>query len=67
MYAASRLILGDRIPNLQVSWVKEGMDFAAELLNCGANDLGGTLINESISTSAGSGHVRTLPRSKYSH
>jgi len=56
VYAASRLILGDRIPNLQVSWVKEGMDFAAELLNCGANDLGGTLINESISTSAGSGH-----------
>ena len=56
VYSASRLILGDQIPNLQVSWVKEGMDRAAELLKAGANDLGGTLINESISVAAGSVH-----------
>lgn len=56
VYSASRLILGDLIPNLQVSWVKEGLTRAAELLQAGANDLGGTLINESISTAAGSGH-----------
>ena len=56
VYSASRLILGDLIPNLQVSWVKEGMSMAATVLQAGANDLGGTLINESISTAAGSAH-----------
>lgn len=56
VYSASRLILGDLIPNLQVSWVKEGLSRAATVLQAGANDLGGTLINESISTAAGSVH-----------
>ena len=56
LFALSRLMLGRSIPNLQVSWVKEGMRQAAWLLSCGANDLGGTLINESISTSAGASH-----------
>jgi 7,8-didemethyl-8-hydroxy-5-deazariboflavin synthase CofH subunit len=56
IYSASRLILGDVIPNLQVSWVKEGLSLAANILEAGANDLGGTLINESISTAAGSSH-----------
>jgi 7,8-didemethyl-8-hydroxy-5-deazariboflavin synthase CofH subunit len=56
VYAASRLILGSQIKNLQVSWVKEGMAEAKELLRFGVNDLGGTLINESISTSAGAPH-----------
>jgi len=54
MHAVSRIMLNNYIKNLQVSWVKEGMDFAKELLNAGANDLGGTLMNESISTAAGS-------------
>jgi len=54
MHSISRIVLGNYIPNLQVSWVKEGFEFAQTLLKCGVNDLGGTLINESISTSAGS-------------
>jgi FO synthase subunit 2 len=49
-------MLGRSIPNLQVSWVKEGTRMAQWLLACGANDLGGTLINESISTAAGAAH-----------
>ena len=49
-------MLGATFKNLQASWVKEGMVWARELLACGATDLGGTLINESISTSAGAGH-----------
>lgn len=56
VYAVARLVLGRDIPNLQVSWVKDGFELAAQLLRCGANDLGGTLINESISTSAGATH-----------
>jgi FO synthase subunit 2 len=55
-HALSRLMLGADIPNLQVSWVKEGLGAAAHLLTCGVNDLGGTLINESISTAAGARH-----------
>jgi FO synthase subunit 2 len=56
MHALARLMLGPVIPNLQASWVKEGPKLAQALLDAGANDLGGTLINESISTSAGAGH-----------
>jgi FO synthase subunit 2 len=56
LYAISRLMLGRSIRNLQVSWVKEGLRMAQWLLSCGANDLGGTLINESISTAAGAAH-----------
>jgi FO synthase len=56
LYAISRLMLGTTIKNLQVSWVKDGMRQAQWLLSCGANDFGGTLINESISTAAGAAH-----------
>jgi len=56
LYAIARLVLGSTIRNLQVSWVKDGMRQAQWLLGCGANDFGGTLINESISTSAGASH-----------
>ena len=56
LYAISRLMLGSTIRNLQVSWVKDGMRAAQWLLSCGANDFGGTLINESISTAAGASH-----------
>lgn len=56
MYAVSRLMLNRDIPNLQVSWVKEGPRLAQLCLTAGANDFGGTLINESISTSAGAQH-----------
>src|SRR5919199_1155178 len=53
MHAVSRIILNHHINNIQVSWVKEGARMSQLLLGAGANDFGGTLINESISTSAG--------------
>ncbi|MBI4457228.1 MAG: 5-amino-6-(D-ribitylamino)uracil--L-tyrosine 4-hydroxyphenyl transferase CofH [Acidobacteria bacterium] len=56
MHAVSRLVLNRDIPNLQVSWVKEGMKLSQACLAAGANDLGGTLINESISTAAGASY-----------
>jgi len=56
LFAISRLMLGDSFVNIQASWVKEGVRQAQWLLSCGANDLGGTLMNESISTSAGAEH-----------
>ena len=55
LIAISRLLLGPSFRNVQTSWVKEGLRQAQWLLSCGANDLGGTLMNESISTSAGAG------------
>jgi FO synthase subunit 2 len=54
MHSVSRIMLSNHIKNLQVSWVKEGMRMSQMLLAAGANDLGGTLINESISNAAGS-------------
>jgi 7,8-didemethyl-8-hydroxy-5-deazariboflavin synthase CofH subunit len=56
MYAVSRIMLNGFIPNIQVSWVKEGTRLGQLGLTAGGNDLGGTLINESISTAAGAGH-----------
>jgi FO synthase len=56
MHAVARLVLHPFIPNIQVSWVKLGEDGAAACLNAGANDLGGTLMNESISRAAGTEH-----------
>ena len=53
LHAVSRLMLDNWIPNLQVSWVKESLRFSQTLLSAGVNDMGGTLINESISTAAG--------------
>ncbi|MDW0120138.1 MAG: 5-amino-6-(D-ribitylamino)uracil--L-tyrosine 4-hydroxyphenyl transferase CofH [Nitrososphaeraceae archaeon] len=54
MHAVSRIMLNNFIDNIQVSWVKEGAKMSQLLLEAGVNDFGGTLINESISTSAGS-------------
>jgi FO synthase len=60
--AAFRLALGKTIPSLQASWVKMGLDAATESLRWGVNDLGGTLMEESISRMAGSEHgVRLEP------
>jgi FO synthase subunit 2 len=53
MHAVARLMLGKSIRNIQSSWVKEGPRLAQWLLSAGTNDVGGTLMNESISTSAG--------------
>lgn len=54
MHSISRIFFNNYIDNIQVSWVKEGPKMSQILLGLGANDLGGCLINESISTSAGS-------------
>jgi FO synthase len=60
--AAFRLALGKTVTNLQASWVKMGLDAATEALRWGVNDLGGTLMEESISRMAGSYHgVRLEP------
>jgi FO synthase subunit 2 len=53
MHAVARIMLGASMRNIQSSWGKEGPRLAQYLLSAGANDLGGTLMNESISTSAG--------------
>ena len=56
MHSVARLVLHPGIPNIQTSWVKMGPEGAALCLNAGANDLGGTLMNESISRAAGTEH-----------
>jgi CofH subfamily radical SAM domain protein len=61
MHAIARLMLGPTFRNVQSSWVKEGPKLSQYLLACGANDLGGTLINESISTSAGAQYGQLVP------
>jgi 7,8-didemethyl-8-hydroxy-5-deazariboflavin synthase CofH subunit len=60
MYAVARLMLDAWIPNIQATWVKQGPQVAQECLQAGANDFGGTLMNESISTSAGAPHGQFL-------
>src|SRR5947209_3115676 len=61
--AVFRLALGRTVPSLQASWVKMGLDAATEALRWGVNDLGGTLMEESISRMAGSYHgVKLEPR-----
>jgi FO synthase subunit 2 len=65
MYAVSRIMLNNWVPNLQVSWVKEGPKFSQIGLMAGANDFGGTLINESISTAAGAGHGQLMKPSRF--
>lgn len=53
MYAIARIVFGRDIPNIQASWVKLGVKLAQVALWCGANDIGGTLMEENISKSAG--------------
>ena len=61
MHSIARLVLNPLIPNIQVSWVKMSPRGAAQMLAYGANDLGGTLMNESISRAAGTEHGQELP------
>jgi FO synthase len=56
MHAVARLVLHPHITNIQASWVKMGLDGLQACLHAGANDIGGTLINESITRSAGAAH-----------
>ena len=60
MHAIARLTLHPLIPNVQVSWVKLGPQAAMACLAAGANDLGGTLMNESISRAAGNEHGQEI-------
>jgi FO synthase len=61
MHAVARLALHPLIPNIQTSWVKMGPAGAAACLEAGANDLGGTLMNESITRAAGAAHGQEMP------
>ena len=56
VHAMARILLHGRIPNIQTSWVKLGIDGTRAMLRAGANDLGGTLMEETISRMAGSEH-----------
>ena len=60
MHAVARLVLHPVIPNIQASWVKMGPRGIAACLNAGANDLGGTLMNESITKAAGASFGQEL-------
>jgi FO synthase len=61
VHAVARLALHPWITNIQASWVKLGMDGATAALSAGCNDLGGTLMNESISRAAGASHGQEMP------
>jgi FO synthase len=61
MHAVGRLALHPWITNVQVSWVKAGPQGVQAALRCGVNDLGGTLMNESISRAAGAGFGQEMP------
>ena len=61
LHAASRLLLDPYITSIQASWVKLGPEGAGVLLGAGVNDLGGTLMNESISRAAGASHGQECP------
>jgi FO synthase len=61
MHAVARLALHPVITNIQTSWVKMGYGGAAYCLDAGANDMGGTLMNESITRAAGAVHGQEMP------
>jgi FO synthase len=65
VHALARLALHPSITNIQVSWVKLGEQGAAAALRAGVNDLGGTLMNESISRSAGAAHGQEMAPERF--
>jgi FO synthase len=60
MHAVGRIAYHGQVPNIQVSWVKMGAQGAAQVLRSGANDLGGTLMDENISRAAGATHGQEM-------
>jgi FO synthase len=64
MHAVARLVLNPMLTNIQASWVKMGPAGASGCLAAGANDIGGTLMNESISRAAGASHGQELTPEK---
>lgn len=64
--AAARLLFRDELPHIQaVAWVKRGLNEAVQSLHCGADDIGGTLIEERISRSAGASHGSYVPAAEF--
>jgi FO synthase len=61
MHAVARLVLNPVLANIQASWVKLGPDGVRACLDAGVNDIGGTLMNESISRAAGTEHGQEFP------
>lgn len=62
LHSIARIILGRDLPNIQASWIKIGTRMAQMALCCGANDLGGTMMEDKISIAAGSSHGEYLSR-----
>ncbi len=65
MHAVGRIAYHGYLDNIQVSWVKMGMEGTRQALVAGANDIGGTLINENISRAAGASHGQAMNRVKF--
>ena len=65
MHAVGRIAYRGWIDNVQVSWVKCGIAGARQILQAGANDLGGTLMDENISRAAGAGHGQELDEAEF--
>ncbi len=65
MHAVGRIAYQGVIPNIQVSWVKMGAAGAAQVLKAGANDLGGTLMDENISRAAGASHGQGMEEADF--
>jgi FO synthase len=65
MHAVGRIAYRGAIDNIQVSWVKNGIDGARQLLQAGVNDLGGTLMDENISRAAGASHGQAMDESSF--
>jgi FO synthase subunit 2 len=61
VHAIARVIFGRDIPNIQVSWPKMGTKLSQVALSCGANDFGGTMMEDRITTAAGSKHGDYMP------
>jgi FO synthase len=65
MHAIGRIAYHGLIDNVQVSWVKIGTSGAAQLLQAGCNDLGGTLMDENISRAAGANHGQMMTEGRF--
>jgi FO synthase len=65
MHAVGRIAYHRWVPNIQVSWVKMGLPGAAQLLQAGCNDLGGTLMDENISRAAGASHGQRMDEASF--
>jgi FO synthase len=65
MHSVARIAYGELVPNIQVSWVKMGIGGITQILRSGANDLGGTLMNENISRAAGAEHGQEMTEAEF--